>query len=220
MLTRSSAHRSQDTHIRMALAACGLALVLTLTSGVLAGGFQLSVEAPSASNSPQLKDAALVVRTFGCMKPADAQLTATAEGIVNGKRQSVPLDIKDVGTGVYTIKQQWPSEGFWVVAINGDYSGMTSSLLVELAPNGKVYADTRIVEGSRKGTHVRGSQKKWTAADIETTLKTVAGNTAQVSEAEGELSPGVSKPVAIVAAGVGAFLFFAGFVKLARRSRA
>jgi hypothetical protein len=203
----------------MAFAACGLALLLTFSSAVLAGGFQLSVETPAASGDPQLKDAALVVRTFGCMKPADARLSATAEGIVNGKRQSLPLELKDVGTGVYTIKQEWPSEGSWVLAVTGDYNGMTSSLLVELAPNGKVHPDTRLVEGSRKGTRVRASHKKWTPADIETSLKSVAGSTAQVSGDAKESSSNVSRPAVIVAAGIGAFLFVAGFVKLARRPR-
>jgi hypothetical protein len=217
MSTRSFTDRPQTSHVRMAFIACGLALLLTFASSALAGGFQLSVETPAASNDPQFKDAALVVRTFGCMRPADAKLSVTAEGLVNGKRQSLPLELKDVGTGVYTIRQQWPSEGSWVIAISGDYNGMTSSLLVELAPGGKVYADTRMVEGSRKGTHVRGSQKKWASADIESALKAMAGSTAQVTD---EAAPSTSRPAAIVVAGLGALLFLAGFVTIAHRARA
>src|SRR5215216_4729495 len=138
MATRSITKRSQHyTRLAFICAMAGVALALALSSEVFAGGFQLSVETPAANNA-KTKDAALIVRTYGCMQPADAVVTASAEGLVNGKRQSVPLELAQVETGAYMLKQQWPSEGFWVVNINGEYKGMTNSLLVELGPNGKV----------------------------------------------------------------------------------
>ncbi len=61
------------------LASLSSALLLTIASHALAGGFQLSVETPAGSADPQLKDIVLIARTYGCHQPADARLSATAE---------------------------------------------------------------------------------------------------------------------------------------------
>ena len=208
----------RPARVAFVCAMVGLAMALALSPVVLAGGFQLSVEA-AASNNPQLKGAALVVRTYGCMQPADAVVKASAEGLVGGKRQTIQLELAQLETGAYMLKQQWPSEGFWVIAINGEYKGMTNSLLVELGPNGKVHPDTKLVEGSRKGSHVRGSARKWAASDIQSTLEALAANKSTVSEDASEVMPAGSRPATWVVAGLGAFLFLVGFVTLTRRAR-
>jgi hypothetical protein len=98
---------------------------------------------------------------------------------------------------------------------------MTSSLLVELGPNGKVHPDTKLVEGTRKGAHVRGSQKKWAAAEIESTLQSLAEGKARASaEADTSVSPASSRPVTLLFAGLGAVVFLIGFVAITRRARA
>src|ERR1044071_5439515 len=81
-------------------------LIFGSFAAALAGGFQLAVEAP-ASGDERAKDAALLVRPYGCHTPADANVTATAEGIVNGRRQSIPLELTPDEKGVYAITQQW-----------------------------------------------------------------------------------------------------------------
>jgi hypothetical protein len=159
----------------------GAIALLALAPAVLAGGFQLSVEAPKPSSGADLKNAALIVRTFGCHTPADANITATAEGLVNGKRQSVKLDLEPNATGVYTIKKQWPSQGAWVVNISGAYNGMTCSLLVELGPNGSVRPDTRLGEGRGKGKYARAERRKFTAGEIDSTLQSLAGNVSRAA---------------------------------------
>ena len=80
-------------------------LMLADATSVFAGGFQLAVEAPDASKT-SLKDAALIVRTFGCFQPADANVTVTAEGVVNGRRQSLPVELRSVVTSAC-----WKSTG-------------------------------------------------------------------------------------------------------------
>jgi hypothetical protein len=177
-----------------------------------AGGFQLTVEAP-ASGDAHLKDAALLVRTFGCHTPADANVTATAEGIVNGRRQSIPLDLKPDATGVYQIKQQWPAEGTWMLAFTGTYNGMTCTVFVDLAANGKVHPDTRIEAGRKTGTHARAFYRKPTSDDIESALKSLTGSVGQVDPHS------TARPAAIVAGGAGAFLFLVGITALTKRAR-
>lgn len=187
--------------------------LLAVAPAVLAGGFQLSVEAQNASSPGHLKDAALIVRTFGCHTPADANITATAEGLVDGKRQSVKLDLEPNATGVYAIKKQWPSQGAWVVYISGAYNGMTCSLLVELGPNGSVRPETRLAEGQPKGKYARAERRKFTASEIDSALQSLAGN---VSRADNLEVPGsVSTPV--IVSGFGAFLFLAGYAAITRR---
>ena len=141
------------------LASLGSALLLAIATPALAGGFQLSIETPAGSADPQMKGVVLIARTFGCHQPADAKLSATAEGFVNGNRKSMPLELRSIGSGVYAIKQEWPSEGTWVLALTGAYNGMTSSVLVELGPNGTVLPGTRLDEGNLKGVHARGARR-------------------------------------------------------------
>lgn len=163
------------------LASLSSALLLTIASPALAGGFQLSIETPAGSADPRMKDVVLIARTYGCHQPADAKLSATAEGIVSGERKSLPLELHSIGSGVYAIKQQWPSLGTWVLALTGAYNGMTSSVLVELGPNGTVLPGTRLDEGNLKGVHARGARRSWIAAGIDSALQAPAGTTSQVA---------------------------------------
>ena len=184
----------------------------------LAGGFQLSVEVPTAADTHQLKDAVLFVRTYGCHTPTDAVVSATAEGVVNGERRSLPLEVVYDSKGVYAIKQQWPSEGSWVLAITGEYSGLTSTLIVDLGPGGKVHPGTRLDPGNVKGMHARMIRHKPTTADIDAALKMAVGNISR-SGGEGLTDSAASQPGRWVASGMGAFFFLIGFVALNRKRR-
>ncbi|MBI3950696.1 MAG: hypothetical protein HY314_09610 [Acidobacteria bacterium] len=158
----------------------GLSLVLVLVwvAVALGGGFQITVETPS-STDPELKGAVLVVRTFGCYQPTDAALSGTAEGLVNGRRQSMPIQLTPTSKGIYAIKQQWPAQGVWVLAITGTYRGLTSSALVELGPNGKVQAAT----GKGSGLPVQIVSRKLSAGEIEAALKNLASKVNQKTRA-------------------------------------
>lgn len=189
--------------------------LLALSFTALAGGFQLSVEAPR-SNDPEMQDAALVIRTFGCQVPADANVSATAEGIVRGQRQSLPLELRATSTGVYTIRQQWPSEGRWVISISGHYHGITSSLLVDTGRDGKVEAEFLKEE---KQSRVRRAARKFTPSEIVDALK---GRLTRVGQTENEMNTAASnsfQPGALVAAGLGAVVSVAGLIGWRRRTR-
>jgi len=182
---------------------------------VSAGGFQLSVETPGNSADSHMKDVVLIARTFGCHQPADAKLSATAEGLVNDARKSLPLELRSIGSGVYAIKQQWPAEGKWVLALTGTYNGMTSSVLVELGPNGTVLPGTRLEEGNMKGVHARGVRRSWIAADIDAALKSFAGVNSEAANQERGSSP--FRAITLVIAALSASVFTLGFVGFSRR---
>jgi hypothetical protein len=199
------------------IAPLAIALLIALPSPAFAGGFQLSVETPNRSNDPKLTDVVLVARTYGCHQPADAKLSATAEGLVGGKRQSLPVELRSIESGGYAIKQQWPAEGTWVLALTGDYNGMTCSVMIELGPAGKVLPGTRLAEGNPTGVHAKSARRKWVAADIDSALRTTAGTTSQTSdEPESALSP--LKAISLLLGGLGAVV--AGGVARSRRKRA
>lgn len=164
----------------LTIASLASVLMLAFTEPAAAGGFQLSVETPAASTDSQMKGVVLIARTYGCHQPADAKLSATAEGLVRGQRKSLAVELRSIGSGVYAIKQQWPSEGAWVLALTGAYNGMTSSVLVELGPNGKVFPNTRLAEGNMKGVHATGARRKWIAQDIDAALQTKTGITSAI----------------------------------------
>ena len=111
-------------------------MVVALTAPVIAGTmFRLEVGPPIAAGTGTpvtqqfKKKIVLVVRPRVCDDVAKVQITGTAEGVVNGARQSVALNLMpvDPAQGVYAVLQQWPDEGNWVLQLNGSCSSPKAS---------------------------------------------------------------------------------------------
>ncbi len=97
-----------------------LAAALATGASLLAGGFLLQVGNPSANPEAKAQHAVLVVRGYACTNPEKVTVTATAEGIVNGKRETIPLKLTTLSAqGTYALTRQWPEEGEWVIALVG-----------------------------------------------------------------------------------------------------
>jgi hypothetical protein len=108
-------------HLRTAKATLMVAtmLVATTSAGTM---FRLEIGPPVAAGDGynKLKGAVLVVRPMLCDDAAGVVLTGSAEGLVNGARQSVPLRFITVATpGVHAVVQQWPTQGTWVLHLAG-----------------------------------------------------------------------------------------------------
>lgn len=107
------------------------AVAAMFSVSALAGGFWLQLGNPEASAAAQAAHAVVTVMPVGCHNPAEAKVTATAEGVVNGKRTSLPVKIVPLGReGLYGIARQWPAEGKWALRVVGEYSGATTSALI------------------------------------------------------------------------------------------
>lgn len=158
---------------------CALALVFANTFAPLAfaGGFYLEVTRPTNGDA-SLKDVVVLIHTWGCNKPEDARLTATAEGIVNGKRVSVPLQLTKTAKGLVAIKKQWDADGVWVLAITGEYLTATSSSLVELGARGNL---PNYFNANGKGFNDRVVRRKLTAAEIDGALQNVSHQLAKAA---------------------------------------
>jgi hypothetical protein len=85
---------------------------------LIAGGFALQIGKPSANPEAQAKNALLVVRGYACVAPEKTTISGVAEGIVNGKRESIPLKLIPLsGESIYALTRQWPAEGKWVITL-------------------------------------------------------------------------------------------------------
>ena len=113
----------------------GLLLIVACVAATTAGGFQLRVDVPQDDS-----DVVVLVRTYRCHQPEKAKVSGTAEGLVDGQRVSVPLTLKTVDKGVYSVEWQWSARGAWVLAFSGSYAGHHTSTVVTLDDQGKVAA--------------------------------------------------------------------------------
>ena len=114
-----------------------LAAAIVLAAPVFAGGLYLTVGKPEASSDPAAKGAFMIVRPDGCADPHNVKVKAVAEGIVDGRRQSVALTPVALSKhGTYALRQSWPAEGKWVIHLSGEYKGYTVTTLVPVTSGG------------------------------------------------------------------------------------
>ena len=149
-------------------------ILIALSASAFAADFTLAIGNPVAASFPgtessptqvrKVKDAAFAVRTENCADPAKVQITGTAEGLVNGARQSVALRlIPGSGPGVYLVSRDWPPQGVWVVNLSGVCAGARAGALVPIGPAGYLRESSKFFPRST------------TDAEIEASLKSLAG---------------------------------------------
>ncbi|HEY2013589.1 MAG TPA: hypothetical protein VGH38_08825 [Bryobacteraceae bacterium] len=113
------------------------AALLALAGHLFAGGFWLQLGNPDASAEARKNNAVLTIKAVGCHDPATAQVTATAIGMVDGHRQSIPLKLTKLSeTGIFALSQQWPKQGRWVIELVGRNPDQFTNTLVPANPDG------------------------------------------------------------------------------------
>jgi hypothetical protein len=117
-----------------------ITLVLATALAAQAGTFfRLEIGSPVAAgtNNKIVKDGkktVLVVRPRLCDAEGSVRIAGTAEGIVNGARQSVSLRLVALPTpGVHAVQQQWPDNGSWILHLAGTCPA-TNALTSALVP--------------------------------------------------------------------------------------
>jgi len=104
---------------------------------LMAGGFWLQLGNPEASAEARKANAVVTIIAAGCSDPAKAEVTATAIGMVDGKRKEIPLAVTKLSKpGMFAISQQWPKEGKWVIQMEGRGDGRITSTLMTAGPQG------------------------------------------------------------------------------------
>jgi hypothetical protein len=120
--------------------AAAAALLVTLAPAALAGGAHVKVSGPA-------KDGTYRVHTYACANPAALKVAAWAEGLVDGKRQTVPVSLRKTREkGVYQLARTWPERGTWVLRMEvGD--GRLPVTVAAIGADGAVQANRLIWEG-------------------------------------------------------------------------
>jgi hypothetical protein len=128
-------------------------LVLSILAAPLfAGALVLEIGNPGANPEALAKHAVLVARMTACKSPEKTTVTATAEGIVNGTRRSIPLKVVPLSTaGTYALMREWPATGTWTVkmiAVNPDYKDYAASVVVPIENGEMSWAGVKHFHGT------------------------------------------------------------------------
>jgi hypothetical protein len=152
--------------------------LLATTAFTSVGPPWISIETPANPFDAATRDAFLLVHAFHHGTPTSFPVSGTAEGIVNGARRTISLELKPTSRpGVYALRQQWPETGTWTLILAVTPSGDDATAVkavVELAPNGKV-ASVDVPTTMRNGWRVPAPVRM---ADVEASLKARAGRVA------------------------------------------
>ena len=115
-------------------------LSLVFASVVAAGPPWIAIEYPANPFDPGTRGAFLTVRTYHHGDLMAYDISGTAEGLVNGNRQSVRLDIRRLPqAGMYAVRWQKPAQGTWALLISTTRDGQhMASALVSVNASGRV----------------------------------------------------------------------------------
>jgi hypothetical protein len=119
--------------------ALGIALTTSVASLAHAGGAGVNVE--------RMKDGKYLVHAYACTGPKSFSISATAEGVVNGQRKSIPLALTAMKEpGVYQFERTWPAQGTWLVRT--EMTGARSFVTIfTLARDGRVAGSEWVADG-------------------------------------------------------------------------
>lgn len=127
--------------------------VLAVTTAV-AGPPWIAVEYPANPQDPNTRGAFCTIRTYHHGDLMAYDISGTAEGLVNGKRQSVRLDIRRLPqAGMYAVRWQKPAQGEWALVISTASDGhFMASVLIDVDSRGRVASvsvPSKQIEGGR-----------------------------------------------------------------------
>jgi hypothetical protein len=124
-----------------------VAAIVAVGLPLLAGTLMVEVGNPVANPEALTKHAVLVVRTTACRSPEKTSLTATAEGVIDGQRRSIPLKLIPLSTpGTFAVTREWSSTGTWIVKVvarNPEYQNHATGALVRFDGSSAQWASVK-----------------------------------------------------------------------------
>ena len=157
------------TMIRKLAIATILSAVVVTTA--IAGPPWIAIEYPVNPHDPNTRGAFCTVRTYHHGDLMSYEISGTAEGLVNGKRESVRLDIRRLPqAGMYAVRWQKPAQGNWALVISTARDGhYMASALIDVDARGRVASvsvPSDPIEGGRWQV-----PRKIAAAEVESLLR-------------------------------------------------
>jgi hypothetical protein len=99
----------------------------------------VSIELPANPYDGPSREAYLIVHAYPGPAATHVTVTGTAEGIVNGERRTIRLDLVPVGAnGRYAVRKVWPDQGVWVLRFTLDKGDAVATALVGIGGKGEV----------------------------------------------------------------------------------
>ena len=126
----------------------------------------ISIEAPVSPFDPDARGAAFLVHAMERDHvPQVSELTATAEGLVNGRRQTMTVRLDATRRpGVFALRKQWPTDGTWLVRVTLE----ETTAIVTFERDGRASARVPVQPSDARLPRPVG------AADIDSTLAALA----------------------------------------------
>jgi hypothetical protein len=118
--------------------AAAATLAMLAAAPLLAGPPWISVEIPANPMDAETRGAFAVVRTYHHGTPATLVMRGTAEGLVDGRRRSAPLEYRALNpVGRFALLRTWDSAGVWVLNIEAFDGHGAMSAVVGINANGE-----------------------------------------------------------------------------------
>jgi hypothetical protein len=152
--------------------ATGLAamLLLIMAATALAGPPWMSIELPANPYSRATRGAIALLRTYHHGGAIQLQVRGTAEGLIDGERVSLPLElVATEANGVYAIRGNLPARGAWILVVRGGAEEGGVTVIVDLGPDGAVRAVEVPTEGDNPPI-----PREVTGQEIEMRLRSLA----------------------------------------------
>ena len=206
-------HRYSQSSLMIVLA---LVASATIATPAHAGPPWVSVEYPSNPFDRATRGSLFTIHTYHHGLPMQFPVTAFAEGIVNGRRQTIALSVAETGrTGVLVVNGTLPAGGSWVIAANMTDSETSSiaTALIAISSDGAISAVK--VPSDMKGGWI--IPRKATTAEIEAMLRTSVALNAARQGAQAAASLPFPRGT-IILAGLGLLLLFPAGAALRRRN--
>ena len=145
-------------------------LVAGTAAAVQAGPPWISIEYPSNPHHPSTREASLMIRTYHHTQSLTSKIDAAAVGMVDGKRTSMSLDVRDTSMpGVYALRTPLPKGGVWVLSFTMRDQTALASAIVTVNRSGEIAAVSVPSTTSKDGWIV---PRAATRADIDAALQT------------------------------------------------
>lgn len=147
------------------------ALTLLAATAAFAGPPWIAIEYPANPFDPGTRGAFCTVRTYHHGNLMGFEISGTAEGLVNGKRQSVRLDIRRLPqAGMYAVHWKKPAQGNWALLITTTRDGQhMATALIDVTADGRVASVSVPADPTEGGRWL--VPRKVAAAEVEAALR-------------------------------------------------